>query len=156
MIESIYLEAFFSHLLGGDTLLTGADALNSAGRADKLIFKGHARQGAPFPLIIFSLLAATDFRAMNKERLIAEFLYMVKIIGRVEGVDLQDAPRVRATANRMDDLLKEVRDRTFTVEGVTFRFNTWRKQELPRLPEQGIGDEFYLTYGGIYVAQVYQ
>lgn len=155
MIESIYIEAFLLNLLREDVLLTGPEALDSTARADRLIFNSHARQGAPCPLMIVSLLRPRDIHAGNKERLFVENAYIVKTVGEVRGVDLLDAPRVRTTAHRGDELLKEIRQQPFTVDGVTFNFNTWRKQELPRYEVRATGDTFYRMYGGIYVVQAF-
>ncbi len=162
MLGSFYAEAFIDSTLKTDAVLTGATALNSATRPDKLIFRNRARQGTkeeptPFPLIIYNLYTADDWNGqLNQNRIFSEYLFQCRVVGEVKGVDLQDADRVRASANRMDDLLKEVRVAQMTIGIVTYFFNVWRESELvPREEEGDDASTFYRNYGGLYRVQVF-
>lgn len=162
MLESFYAEAFIGSTLKSDSTLTGATALNSASRPDKLIFRNIARQGTaadptPFPLIIYNIYTADDWNGqLNQNRIFSEYLFQIRVVGQVRGIDLQNADRVRTAANRMDELLKEVRNATMTVGSATYFFNVWRESEL--VPRQEDGEDastFYRNYGGLYRVQVF-
>lgn len=152
-IESIYADAFLANLFKTDATLIGGTALNGVAN----IYRERAKQKATFPLLIYNLQAPHDYTTVNKDRLFSEYLYQCRIVGEVKGVDLQNDARVRAAANRMDELLN-IRRRAFTVETFTYFFNIWRESELPGRREEPGEDEstFYRNYGGLYRVQVFK
>lgn len=150
-LESIYADSFLDSLLRGDTDLIGASGLDGA-----YIYKGVAPQAAPFPRVVFNLQAGVDNNSISKTRLFASLAYQVRTVGKLESGALLDPSRVRAAANRVDELLKEVRRVSHTVDGVTYFFNTWRETELPNRDESGAtADESYRNYGGLYRVEVF-
>lgn len=151
-VESIYAEAFIASLLNDATLL-GATALN--GSFQDVIFKNEARQGAPYPLVVYDLYDPDDVNSGNGVRMMVRSLYRLRTVGKVVDRVLQDAGRVRVTANRVDDLLNNVRRRSYTVDGVTYNFNVWRERELPPPREEPgpTADIRFRLYGGIYVVE---
>jgi hypothetical protein len=162
MLESIYAEAFIDSTLKNDSTLVGATALNSGAsglnRPDRLIFRNRARQGTTdYPLIIYSIQSAVDYNGQfNQFRLLAEYVFQVRTVGKVIGIDLQNASRVRATSNRADEVLKEIRDASMVLDSVTYHFNVWRESELPVREEEGEdASTFYRNYGGLYKVQVF-
>jgi hypothetical protein len=158
MLESIYAEAFIDSTLKADSTLTGATALNSAARPDKLIFRNRARQGTTeYPLVIYSIQGATDLNGQwNQYRNFSEYVFQVRVVAKVVGTDLQNASRVRVAANRIDALLKEVRNSQMTIDSQTFNFNVWRESELAAREEEGEdASTFYRNYGGLYRCQVF-
>lgn len=151
-IESIYVEAFLDSVLKADTTLVGATALGSASK----IYRNRAKQGDVPPYLIYNLQAPNDYTSLNKDRLFSEYLYQVRVVGEVKGMDLQLASRVRIAAHRMDDVLDGIRRQSFTVESVTHSFNVWRESELPVREEAGnTADVFFRNYGGLYRVQIF-
>ena len=148
MIDSIFAEAFIASVLNDATLL-GATALNGT-FADK-VFKNVRRQGSVLPVVVFNVQAPWDGNSGNGIRLWTRPVFQVRTIGRVVNGVLQDASRVRTAAHRADDLLKEIRRQSFTVESVTRYFNVWREDEIPPREEPGeTADVTYRNYGGFY------
>jgi hypothetical protein len=148
--ESIYADAFIANLLRSDTTLTGADALNGSP-----IYKGVAPQNAPFPRVVFNLQAGTDNTGVNKTRLFPSLVYQVRTVGIKRNEVLQDAARVRKSANRVDALMN-VRRVSYTVDSQAFFFNVWREGEIPSRDEPGeTADVGYRNYGGMYRVEVF-
>jgi hypothetical protein len=156
MFESIYAEAFLDSLLNGDATLTGASALNG-----QRAYKNRAPQGTKdnptlYPLVIYNMQAGGDVNTGNASRIFTRPLFQVRAVGKVIGTALQDASRVRTAAHRMDELLKRIQRRSFTVDGATYFFNVWREDELPPREEPGeSADVFYRNYSGLYRVEVF-
>ena len=153
MLESLYAESFIGSVLKSDALLIGATALSAASQ----IYKNKAREDIEaFPCLIYNIQTPKDFNSQNQERLFTEYLFQVRVVGEVRGIELQNADRVRTAANRMDELLRVIRRVSRTVDGQTFFFNVWRESELPVREEPGeTEDIFYQNFGGFYRVQVF-
>lgn len=153
MLESLYAEAFVAGVLKGDATLIGNSALGSASK----IYKNRATEGASFPLLIYSIQSSIDFNSLNQEfRLLSEYLFQCRVVSEVKGIDLQSADQVRTAANRMDELLRNIKRQSLTIGSVTLYFNVWREMELPVREEQGAtADAFYRSYGGFYRVQAF-
>jgi hypothetical protein len=151
VFESIYCDAFLGSVLNGDAALIASDALNG-----KHAYNSLAPPGAPAPRIIYNVQAGGDVNTLNATRLFTRPLYQVRLVAKVVNGVLQDASRVRKSANRMDELLSSIRRQSFTVEGVTLNFNVWREDEIPMRVEEGeAADVTYRNYGGLYRVEAF-
>lgn len=152
MNELFYIAAFLYHTLAGDAVLIGGDCLGG-----KRIYQDIAPQGTSFPCIIFNFQAGYDVIGNAGVRLFTRPLFQVRTVGRGSSATaaIENVGRVKATANRMDDLLKEIRRASFTLAGVRFSFNIWREREI-RFTEQGATpNSFFVRYGGIYRCETF-
>ncbi len=85
---------------------------------------------------------------MNKTRIMSHLRYWVRLIYERPANDA-----IRATANRMDELLSTVRNGKIDV-APDLTFNTWRESQRV-LSEYVINVGDFLHLGGEYIIEVY-
>lgn len=153
-IESIFADAFFSHVLLADAELTGADALNGA-----YVWNWIAPQGSPTPRVLYNFMGGSDVNGHGAVRLFTRALYQVRTIlhapnGTATPAALQ---RFRRISSRVDDVLQGIRRESFTIEGETYNFNVWRQGESPPRIEAGaFPGDFYRVNAALYRVEIFR
>jgi hypothetical protein len=145
MIENIYSWAFLYNKLSTDAVLTGETAL-----AEKKIYQGYAPEGTEHPFIIGDLLSSVDNNSLMS-RVQVNQLWQVRVV--VKGALSATA---RRAANRLDELLREVRNEVLELDDARFVFHVWREQSISRFEQGETADFTYRHVGGIYRLQVYE
>lgn len=131
MAETLVAEAWLQSVLSGDSTLN----TTVGGR----IYAYVAPPGATFPLVIYQNQAAKDVRGNGPQRIMANMLYTVKVIGETTSF-----ASIEAAANRIDAVLQAVSGST--VRGVVVA--CVREQPFSLVESTPSGQ--YRHLGGVY------
>lgn len=131
MAETLVAEAWLQSVLNGDSTLNTA----VGGR----IYSYVAPPGATFPHVIYQNQAARDVRGNGPQRIMANMLYTVKVIGETTSF-----ASIEAAANRIDAVLQAVSGST--VRGVVVA--CVREQPFSLVESTPSGQ--YRHLGGVY------